>query len=126
MKRVRRGLSPAWCSSSFDKAFSFSRKPGAVLMNRLLLGATWRDNSRRDIRPPWDTKLCTADSMFPSGHSSLPHPHYLQVPGAPHLLLVQMGPREEEQVCTFAVIYFRTHEEAEEPVPPRAHGPRHC
>ena len=79
VKRVRRGLSPAWCSSSFDKAFSFSRKPGAVLMNRLLLGATWRDSSRRDIRPPWDTKLCTADSMFPSGHSSLPHPHYPQM-----------------------------------------------
>ena len=39
-----------------------------------------RDNSRRSIRPPWDTKLCTADSMFPTGHSNLPHPHYLQVP----------------------------------------------
>ena len=65
--------------------------------------------------------------MFPSGHSTLPHPHYLQValpPSAPWCL--QMGPREEEQVCTFAVIYFRTHEDSEEPVPPRAHGARRC
>ena len=103
VKRARRGVSPAWCSSSFDEAFSFSQKPGAVLMNRLLLGTTWLDNSRRSIRAPKDTKLCTEDSNFPNGDSPLPPPHYLQ-----------MGPREADQVCTFAVFYFRTGEDTEE------------
>ena len=72
VKRVRRGFSPAWTSSSFDKvenisklsihfmhpqAFSFARKPGAILMNRLLLGNCWQDNSRLDIAAPYDTKV---------------------------------------------------------------------
>ena len=72
-------------------------------MNRLLLGNTLQDNSRVDVAPPYDTKvsspilslrltviyfqLCTADSMFPSGHAGLPHPHYRQ-----------LGPRHEDQV----------------------------
>ena len=85
-------------------------------MNRLLLGYTWQDNSRTDILPPFDTKvqtksaahvtimmsfqLCTADSMFPSGHAGLPSPHYLQ-----------LGPRHEDQVQTFAVITFHVDED---------------
>ena len=103
VKRIRRGFSPAWTSSSFDKAFAFARKPGAVLMNRLLLGNTWLDNSRVDVAAPHDTKLCTVDSMYPSGHSSLPPPHYLQ-----------LGPREEDQVLTFAVITFKMAEDLEQ------------
>ena len=102
VKRIRRGFSPAWSSSSFDKAFSFARKPGAILMNRLLLGNTWLDNSRVDVAAPYDTKLCTADSMYPTGHSALPPPHYLQ-----------LGPREEDQVLTFAVITFKMAEDIE-------------
>ena len=100
VKRIRRGFSPAWSSSSFDKAFSFARKPGAVLMNRLLLGNTWLDNSRMDVAAPHNTKLCTVDSTYPTGHSSLPPPHYLQ-----------LGPREEDQVLTFAVITFKMAED---------------
>ena len=41
--------------------------------------------------------------MFPAGHSGLPPPHYLQ-----------LGPRHEDQVLTFAVITFTVHED--EPV----------
>ena len=87
-------------------------------MNRLLLGNCWQDNSRQDITAPYDTKarpcshtlayiisvnllqLCSADSMFPTGHSGLPPPHYLQ-----------LGPRHEDQVVTFAVITFTRDEE---------------
>ena len=71
-------------------------------MNRLLLGNTWLDNSRVDVAAPHHTKLCTVDSMYPSGHSSLPPPHYLQ-----------LGPREEDQVLTFAVITFKMAEDLE-------------
>ena len=38
--------------------------------------------------------------MFPSGHAGLPSPHYLQ-----------LGPRHEDQVQTFAVITFHVDEE---------------
>ena len=105
------------------QAFFFARKSGAVLMNRLLVGRTWLDNSRRDVATPYNTKadqsptqqliapdlccprpvlsdwwqLCTADSMYPDGQSSLPVPHYLQ-----------LGPRQQDQVLTFAVITFNT------------------
>ena len=38
--------------------------------------------------------------MFPSGHAGLPSPHYLQ-----------LGPRHEDQVLTFAVITFNVDED---------------
>ena len=44
-------------SPFIPQAFSFARKPGAVLMNRLLLGNWWQDNSRQDIAAPYDTKV---------------------------------------------------------------------
>ena len=41
--------------------------------------------------------------MFPTGHSGLPPPHYLQ-----------LGPRHEDQVLTFAVITFTADEEEQQ------------
>ena len=71
-------------------------------MNRLLLGNTWLDNTRVDVAAPFDTNLCTAEPMYPTGHSALPHQHCLQ-----------LGPREEDQVLTFAVITFKMADDME-------------